>query len=552
MQRATALTASDAASLYARCLPSGVGNVGDKVAVGLRAGCAPGTALAALLCSAGENVVAVVGPPRGVNASTEPAQADHEEARRRTMRALERNNVDAVALDMGSGEWTSEDVVRGYAREAIVRGAHRLALPTTMVDAAAAGLVRLDGAVQVYDVEIPGGEMLPPGVLDLVRPLVAVEPATLDASVNKLLGDEWHQPGEGVVPEAIRAVNEIGINVEDALRYGNRRHAAMVELKRASDALMRACIVDVSHWGYAVFCRDSLSLAYNDTESGGRIVAMHMLARLATHVSGNARSLCVDSKVLQPIAHELLHRPLDPRGRLQPLPPAPKGRTIAGAVIRPANGAYVKRWRARSPSRRRPYENFRDDGAVQEADAAWSDLLIISREPDLETSRILSRRMSGNLSSVPIPDHGAGVYWDNRFVISAASAAEMRQDMPVISDQSVILAALSPPHSVGRVSLDSSSFYVRQLRHADWETVTSVSKRVRWHNVPYQCVRGLPAVFQKKVGDASAGVLAAVPHLGLSGRPDMVFTAVRMPRYRSLPTDLDPGFTILPDVEAAA
>jgi hypothetical protein len=549
MQRAAALTATDAAALYARCLPPGAPSATASVAVGVRAGCASGTALAALLSSAGAKVLAVVGPPRGGPADS-TVLPDPTAAEQRTRKALEKHNVDAVSLQLHGTGWTSGDVVRGFARSAIVHGAQRLALPTSMVDAAATGLVRLDGAVQVYDTEVPAAEMLPPGVLDVVRPFVAVDPAAHDATVESLLGDDWMQADKERVPEKSRALHELEIDVGDMLRYGNRRHAAMLDLKRASDALMRACVVDVSHWGYAVFCRESLSRAYNDTAGGGRMLAVHVLARLATHVCGNSRSVEIDNKVLQPLAHELLHRPVDARGRWQTLAPAPKGRTLAGAVIRPANGTFIKRWRG--ALRQRAFGSIRDDQGWAQPETTGQDMLIISREPDLETSRMVARRMSGNISSVPIPENGEGVYWDNRFVISAATASGVREQVPVFSDRSILLAALSLPRLVDRETLDNSSFYVRQLRHVDWETVTSVSKRVRWHNVPYQCVRGLPAVFQKKVGDSSPGVLAAAPHLGLSGRPDMVFTAVRVPRYRSLPSDLDPGFTVLADVEAAA
>jgi hypothetical protein len=548
MQRAAALTATDAAALYARCLPPGA-LAGGSVAVGVRAGCASGTALAALLSSTGMKVLAVVGPPRGRTPDA-PALQDPLAAEQRTRHALEKHNVEAVSLQMGTAGWTSGDVVRGFARSAIVRGAQRLALPTSMVDAAATGLVRLDGAVQVYDTEVPAAEMLPPGVLDVVRPFVAVDPVTHDATVESLLGEDWVQADKERVPETSRALHELEIDVEDVLRYGNRRHAAMLDLRRASDALMRACVVDVSHWGYAVFCRESLSRAYNDTAGGGRMLAVHVLARLATHACGNSRLVELDSKVLLPLAHELLHRPVDAYGRWQALAPAPKGRTLAGAVIRPANGTFIKRWRG--ALRQRPFGGVRDDRARPEPATTGQDMLIISREPDLETSRMVARRMSGNISSVPIPESGEGVYWDNRFVISATAVSDVREQLPVFSDQSILLAALSLPRAVDREALDNASFYVRQLRHADWETVTSVSRRVRWHNVPYQCVRGLPAIFQKKAGDSSPGVLAAAPHLGLSGRPDMVFTAVRMPRYRTLPSDLDPGFTVLADVEVAA
>jgi hypothetical protein len=381
-------------------------------------------------------------------------------------------------------------------------------------------------------------------------------------------------PG-GVLSEVARAAEMLGgVSVDAAVASGERRRAAADDLRDAGDALLRDAVVDVSHWGFVAVCRETLARAYADVGGGGRELAVDVLARLVMHVSGVARELSFSSALAQRLAEEMLQAD----GQV------PAGRTVAGVLLRPATGPSADAFHRQNQRRRgmritsqRAYRaggrqavnERRRQQEEEEVAAGWGkdsvgyspyaappgadrrDLVVLSREPDRESSHLRVRRMGGNLSALPIPvGRESAVYWDNRYVLSAAPAGELAPDAPMVSDRAVLLAALSASDVADDAHWEDATFYVRQMRHVDWEYINSTNQVVRLRNfkAPYQCIRGLPAVYQKQVGDTHPGVLAAAPHLGLSGRPDIVFTAVRLPRFRCIPADLEPGFQVLPAV----
>lgn len=153
-------------------------------------------------------------------------------------------------------------------------------------------------------------------------------------------------------------------------------------------------------------------------------------------------------------------------------------------------------------------------------------MLIFLREPDQENSSLHAKRLRGIATCAPLYD-GRPVYWDNRFVISTGVLP-----MPELDAGSVFKACVSAEGT--KKELDEARFYVRQMRRADWHVLTATTK-VNVH-VPFECIRALPAVFEKGVG------LVGIPHLGMANNINRYFVAVRMPRYRCLPADLDPAF----------
>jgi hypothetical protein len=563
--RAASLAPADAAALLARAAASFPSSSAPIV---VSATTPAGVALAALLgrASPARQVVAVL--PAGRRDPTHAA-------------ALAAASVEATSLPHGlpappRGVRMTGAAMRACAREAVLRGSPHLVLPSTSVDAAVAGLTTLTGSLQQSEQSVPGAEMLPPAVLAALRPLVHVPPDVLDATIASVLyPDGTSRPSADLARFHVKnARQQLGsIPLDDALRHGDRRASLMRHLAADADTLMLEVVVDVSHWGYVVLCRQTLARAFSDETGGGRIRALDVLARLFMHVSGNDTVLNFENPLILRLADEFLAHPspADSRFTSKHLT-LPKGRTVAGVLVRPASGPSARkfyelitrrRMRAAGEEMRGRVGSVGDGGGIAGSnftgghcqgsatgygstakyESTGKDLLVLSREPDIESSRILSRRMGGNVSALPLPGHGNGVYWDNRYVLAAAPAADIRPDSPIVSDESVLLAALEMPSVVTDPQLwNDASFYVRQLRHSDWERMTAVSKRVRWFNVPYQCIRGLPAIFQKQVGETTPGVLAAAPHLGLSGRSDTVFTAVRLPRFRCLPTEIDPGF----------
>lgn len=586
MPRASALSVADAAALYARCVQPAKSTRVRGVAVCVDAAKTTGVALAALLHAASESnasaqppVMAVVSTRNATVARGDRVRNALNEAGVRTvMLECDRDanpqtqsqppgrepGIRARARGAQSGD---DEEMRGFARAAYRHGCDQLALTSTKVDAAVTGLTRLDGAIQPYDTIVPAAEMLPPSVLDVVRPLVLVPPDVLDATTAQfasMIGEDASdasaaEPAETDTPhesEVQRAADQLGVDIDAALRHGNRRHDLMSGIEVASNDLLRSCVIDANHWGYIVVCRNTLARVYHDRASAGDVIVQHAMARLIDHVSGADSRTTFNDELLVRLVDELFAYKNAGRNCVSlslstpELVPPPKGRTLAGAIVRPASGPFAKKIQRASLRRRQPSRStdfLNPASSTRSSERYGQDMIILSREPDHESSRILSRRMGGNLCALPFGAGPGGVYWDNRFVVSAVPAASLSPDQPVVADDVIINTALAK-RDVLKDDWERSPFYARQLRHTDWETITSVSKRVRWFNVPYQCVRGLPVVFQKQIGSTAPGTLAAAPHLGLSGRPDMIFTAVRMPRFRCLPADLDPGFSVLGDV----
>lgn len=558
---AAALTTSDLTSLLARhaLTPS------SHAILGLR-GTRRCIALAKLLSETHPNVVPVISP----------RTADIECYARGALHALPETVFAPPGL-------TRPESMRFFASEAVRSGARSLVLSATSIDAAGAALglalgapgkgkaarplsIRVghgsSGVLRATETEVYGCEMLPPGVLEAVRPLIDVPPDVMDATVDAVLGPA----GVGAVSEVDQAAALLGdIPLQDAIAMGERRANIADELRGAGDSLLRDAVVEVNHWGFVAVCRETLARAYADVPGGGRELATDVLARLVMHVTGVDKQLSFSTETVQELAEQMLHD----ASKL------PAGRTMGGVLVRPARGPNAESFYRRHQRRKGidvsndfgyragrkdgvmgerkkynagPGRRSGRDGGVRHSDGR-GDLIFLSREPDRESSYVKTRRMGGNVSAMPIAiGKNHAVYWDKRYVLSAAPADELKPNMPVISDKAVLLAGLQNTDEAEDEAWTESTFYVRQLRHSDWEYITSSNAdlRPRHFKAPYQCIRGLPAIYQKRVGEISHGVLAAVPHLGLSGRPDLVFTAVRLPRFRCIPTDLEPGFGCLP------
>lgn len=563
--------------------------------VSLIASASSGSRVSRCVRSSAERIVAVTGSDvsiamatllsRSVERYTPVVAAETEAGMKRAKRVFEQNSVNAVYVD-AAHNMDATARIRSIAHEAISRDSRAIVLPSTKVDAAISGLTELTGSLQPVNDYVPEAEMLPPGVLNVVRPLISVPPDVTDATVAHVFGDvqesnlEAETDNLGLMSEVRRAQEQVGVDLDQAIRHGNMRYALACDMTLAADGLMRECLIDINHWGYAVICRKTLARAYNDPYGGGQNLALDVLARFVMHVSGYERKLTHSNQNIQSVARELLsegtrswagsagRNSINGRISVKSAPADfPKGRTVSGVLLRPSTGSASMKFdvmcrrrkgQRASPSllssdasessdlhRTRWSSNFRGAG-MRQSRAARTDFIVITREPDSESSALRATRMGGMPSCSPIPHHGGGTYWDNRYVVFAVPAATIEPDAPIVSDKDVLLTALSARRGEFDKQLwTDASFYVRQMRHIDWERMTTVSKRVRWFNVPYQCTRGLPVVLQKSRGEIKPGVLAAAPHLGLSGRSDMVFTAVRLPRYRCLPAEIDPGFMVL-------
>lgn len=433
------------------------------------------------------------------------------------------------------------------ARLALSHHLSDLILPTTRVEHAISTLTRLDACVPNAHVGLHSNftEMLPEDLLTTHNPLVTVDESVLDTTINSL--NLFHHSTLSQVQSATAALGAVSPTA--AIHHAATRAQQVIALRNASSELLRSCILDASHWGYVVARRSVLSEMYCSGR-GGRAIASHALCRLAMHVSGSPTPVVADDEQVSRLAKALLSR--DTKGMLAPVP---KGRTVAGVVVRPATGRFAKRlmlserrrgqmevedrrWKYRDSSRSRP-RPYRDTP---------DDLIIITREPDHEGGSLLSTRLRGNPACAPLKSGSGGVYWDNRFVMMAAPVETLDkmnagggEAVPFVA-RDIFLAALDGIGTDHRTELIETSLYARQLRRTDWEKITSATTRVRDFQVPYECIRALPALFQKEPGTRGLGELVASPHLGLSARPDMFFTAVRMPRFRSLPSDIDPGF----------
>lgn len=413
---------------------------------------------------------------------------------------------------------------------AVANRVSHLAVADTYASSTLSAITRFDAGIrQAYAGGATSGvEMLPPHALIIHRPLEKYEAAVVDATVPQ----EFLQFLPSNLDEQQRAeevINESGSAAQMLTAYIDRRAQSIKYLERNSDAVICDAVVEASHWGYLVVRRSSLLNVYNRGK-GGRFVALHAMCRMVMHVSGSNDPLEADDESVARMLHDLMRT--DKHGTLKPLP---KGRTVSGIVVRPATGRFVKRV---VQSERRLGK--RSQTRREQPD----DMMIITREPDHETGNLYTKRLKGNFSCVPLPSDGTPVYWDNRFVISATPVSQLDKLASPFDATSVIATALYPvPQENFTKNLDSAELYVRQIRQSDWENITSATGKVRNFQVPFECIRSLPAIFQKSSGSNDLGKLVASPHLGLSARPDLYFTAVRMPRFRSLPAEIDPGFS---------
>ncbi len=379
-----------------------------------------------------------------------------------------------------------------------VRARHdHVVLCDTLYDNAMSSLCTRGGALQIVAPTVAGCEMLPDGVLTFARPLLDVPP--------DVLGEEH---------------DSLGADLDKVVAHGVRKRNACSDLARASEALLRAAVCDASHWGYVVLRRSVLAQEYNENSN---LVAQDALARVMSHCNGSPSPLPASAEHVGRVALEVLRATNGGRG----LPLIPKGRTAGGMVIRRATGRFARKVAYNDARKRRLRRSDND-----EAD----DLMIITREPDHESSGLRAKRLGGNKSCLALPEDGS-VYWDNRYVM--VSKPSDTHDA-LVDDAQILEAALRPTTETTRMS--DASLYVRQIRRIDWERITAATERVREFQIPFECIRALPGVFEKNPGDMEPGNLTASPHLGITARADLLFTAVRVPRFRTLPIDICPGF----------
>lgn len=418
------------------------------------------------------------------------------------------------------------------ARWAVENVVRNVVVADTQTETAISSLARLDtGVLDSYAGGKPSGvEMLPPEVLQIHKPLLTVDEAEIDATINTL---PTSAHTEHVLKTEVSRAHELlgpgGATVESLLAHCQRRAHSIAFLRNESDELIRRCVLEASHWGYLVARRSTLLEEY-ESGAGGRVTVLHAMVRMIMHVSGTTESVETDDEPVARLVAAILKT--DDKGVLHAMP---KGRTVAGTVVRPATGRFAKRV-LQADRRLRWRHTMRQS---EQPD----DLMIISREPDHETGTLFANRLRGNPACTPVKPDGKPVYWDNRFVMTAAPVADLNDDDNPFNAREIYKAVLQPPMVESRKKdLMDAELYVRQIRRTDWEKITAITNRVRNFQVPYECIRALPAVFQKERGSSSLGRLIASPHLGLSARPDLYFTAVRMPKFRSLPADVDPGF----------
>lgn len=535
--------------------------------------------------------------------------------------------------------------VRAVARWAVLNDVRHIAFGDTRTCTALNAVTRMDGGDQslcVSGLYANGLEALPPNVIDVHTPLASVPEDVIDAtydadcsgnSGSNSGGVANQQPQQrlssssstlrSITSETLRAsallsipspeeeqhhqpIDDNNAHVVDALlRSAQRRRDAMHFLVDESDAVIRACLLEASHWGYVVVRRSAIHHWWETGGRGGRHVAVHAMARMVAHVSGAALMPQVDDEHIARLTGTLMqyqqqqHRSSSSAtwqssSAMPMLAPLPKGRTVGGIVVRPATGRFAKRVlqanRQSLATKGAPSGGGRHRGRRRGAAAggrpstSWldlsqfqpDDLMILTREPDHESGSLLATRMRGTRACSPLASSSDGppVYWDHRFVLSAVPTDTlMNMSLPSSSPSTTTRHDYSafpfdPRDVYGAVLYDAprkndgdsganadldrldaedralieTELYVRQLRRADWERITAITSRVRDFQVPYECIRALPAVVQKPPGSTSLGQLVASPHLGISARPDLCFAAVRMPRFRSLPWDMDPGF----------
>lgn len=412
---------------------------------------------------------------------------------------------------------------------AVTNRVPHLAVADTNVASTLSAITRFDAGIRhAYTGGVTSGvEMLPPHLLTVHRPLQKYDEAVIDASIPP----QFLPFLPGTPDEQHRAEKLAGkgqSTLQALTGYVDRRVESLKFLQRKSDALVREAVVEASHWGYLVVRRSALLNVYK-LGRGGRFTAVHAMCRMVMHVSGSNEPLDADDEIVARMFHDLMRT--DKNGVLLPLP---KGRTVSGIVVRPATGRFAKR----------VIQSERRLGKRPVAHREQSDdLMILTREPDQESGTLHAKRLKGNFSCAALPEDGTPVYWDNRFVISAAPVSRLDKSSSPFDTAAVFGATLTSSTQREVIKkLNDTELYIRQIRHSDWEKITSVTNKVRDFQVPYECIRSLPAIFQKDPGSQKQGELVASPHLGLSARPDLYFTAVRIPRFRSLPVEIDPGF----------
>lgn len=299
------------------------------------------------------------------------------------------------------------------------------------------------------------------------------------------------------------------------LRYAARKREMLSCIARQSEDLLRRSILCASHWGHIVLTRRPLIWAY---ESGraGRQICHEALSRVMMHVSGADVPCGIEDAQVVKLAKCILKK--DEKDGI------PKGRTAGGAIFRPVSGRFGRDIRARAK------------GIVSQ-----HDLLLVTREPDQEKNGLIATRLRGNFACAGLLEGGDGVYWDNRFVIMADAHVANGE---MIDEKKIYLATLKEHMQVEEKKEDmmNCEMYIRQLRRGDWEQVADICNTIRKLPLPFHCIRALPGVFAKQKGNLQPGNIVASPHLGLSSSKHLSFVAIRMPRFRVLPHEIEPGF----------
>ncbi|CAN8074329.1 unnamed protein product, partial [Agarophyton chilense] len=92
-----------------------------------------------------------------------------------------------------------------------------------------------------------------------------------------------------------------------ARRAATRLDAAAAALAARSDALLRAAVVDTSHWGYVVTRAAPLFAAYTRSRVH-RMAALHAMQRLLLHVSGASHAPSLDDAQVTRLCRALFVR----------------------------------------------------------------------------------------------------------------------------------------------------------------------------------------------------------------------------------------------------
>ena len=408
---------------------------------------------------------------------------------------------------------------------------------------------------------VRGLEVLPRGVLGVWRPLIGVGSGAVDGGVKEWGGRLGVAEDEEKDLTEVHKEGLLGVDMDSALRYGSESAELLDALEMEAEVLLRESIIDINHWGYIIFRRKILQQAFHDPDT--HYVALTALRNMLLHVSGSEKRINIYEMELLRFAFDVLGEDKNDKRVVA-------GRTLNGALVRNAGTQLARNLvqrLAREEMRARGGDRYRrgsgrGSGKYSSENRGWkecgrdsgwqgmdyddieNEFLVLSREPDSESKGLRGKRLGGNTAACILEGDGAPVYWDNRYVLCGAPAKKLQPGVSPVDEKAVLLAALSVRQEMRDQDWEDASFYVRQLRKTDWEKILSVSRKVRIFRVPFQCIRGLPIIFGKDKKSMSIGQLTASPHLGLSARPDMFFTAVRVPRFRCMPDDLEPGLQI--------